>query len=213
MLELILVRHGQSRYNVQLTDHLDSELTEEGRRQVRLTGRFLGQHLGHLHEFVGRCSPYLRCLQTARILREETGIDFWVEDGPREVMTRHEKVNIPTRQLDFPEFLWERFCLCDSHIYLQENDETFNDRMDAYFKYLKENHRKVLVVTHGTPATTLAHMALGVYSGTPGVHNGEFVDNSSISYLRHGEQVWFNKVVYGDQDPQVAGPGDNDVAI
>jgi broad specificity phosphatase PhoE len=211
MRELILVRHGQSRYNMQLTDHLDSELTEEGHRQVHLTGRFLRQHLGHLHEFVGRCSPYLRCLQTARILREETGIDFWVDDGPREIMVRHEKAHVLCRHREFPEFAWDRFLGdCSYH---QEDVETFNSRMKKYVECLTENPFKALVVTHGTPATVISQMIQGIYDGIPGVHTGQYVDNSSISYFRHGEQVWFNKVVYGFQDPQVAGPGDNDVAV
>ena len=209
MRELILVRHGQSLYNVRLTDHLDSGLTEEGVRQVRETGQFLRTHLGHLHEFVGRCSPYLRCLQTARILSEETGIEFWVDDGPREVMIRHDWCQVPSRRAEYPEFDWNRFQ--NMREYVQEDEDTFNNRMKHYLQRLQEED-KVLVVSHGTPVTALFLMSVGEYQG-PGLFDGQYVDNSSLSYLRNGERIWFNKVVYGGQAPTVDRPGDSDLEV
>jgi broad specificity phosphatase PhoE len=197
MRELILVRHGQSLYNVGLSKDLDSDLTPEGRRQVRETGRFLAQHLGHIRGFIGRASPYLRCLQTARILAEETGVEFWIEDGPREIMTCYGECYIPRRHVEFPEFVWDKYRRNAESAYKQETVEEFNRRTKDYHDHL-QSFEKVLVVSHGTTTTTLHKMSLNLYDGVPGVIKGSYVDNSSLSYTRGGSPVWFNKVVYGE---------------
>lgn len=60
-MELYLVRHGQSEYNIGATDFLDSDLTEVGQKQAELTARRL-QSAQLKRAFV---SPLRRTLQTA----------------------------------------------------------------------------------------------------------------------------------------------------
>lgn len=134
MKELILIRHGESQYNVGLTDFLDSELTENGIKQVKATGKFLREHFGHLQNFVGLTSPYLRCLQTSRILREETGLEFRVTPAPREIMCKYDSVVIPARKEEFPEFVWNLPCPSqhwkeDAWHFFNESEEKFVDRI------------------------------------------------------------------------------------
>lgn len=197
MRELILIRHGQSEYNVELTKGLDSNLTEEGIRQVRETGRFLSTHLGHIRtSFVGVVSPYLRCLQTARILGEETGIDVWaVDPRAREIMVHYDECHVPCRRDDFPDYKWNYPYTGIN--FKMETTENFDARMREYFNELYREHPDgaVLIVSHGTPTTALAHLSVGTYTG-PGVSEGTYVANSSISYLRNNQTMWFNKVVY-----------------
>ena len=57
---ITLVRHGQSEANAGLTEHLDSSLTELGRRQAALTAEFLSR-AGLTRAYV---SPLRRALQT-----------------------------------------------------------------------------------------------------------------------------------------------------
>lgn len=216
MRELILVRHGQSLYNVGLSKDLDSDLTPEGRRQVRETGKFLAHHLDHIRSFVGRCSPYLRCLQTARIISEETGVQFWVEHGPREIMTCYGECYVSRRHVEFPEFVWDNHTALPP--YKQETVEEYNLRAREYHDFL-QTLPKALVVSHGTTTTTLHKMTLNLYEGIPGVTKGSYVENSSLSYTRGGEPVWFNKVVYGEgpkeehQGAEVDGTGPTGVGL
>lgn len=188
----MLIRHGQSRYNVRLTDNLDSELTDEGRRQVVETADFLARHFAHLDQFIGHCSPYLRCLQTAQIIRELTGVEFWVTPGPREIMMVYDECQVPYRQSDFPELIWETHCTPTGFRFRQETAQQFVNRMSGYLREVTE-HERVLIVSHGSPVNMLYDLALG-RKAMPDLHT--YVENSSISYIRGKEPVWFNRIVY-----------------
>lgn len=59
-MELYLLRHGQSEYNVRRTEHLDSDLTDIGRQQAERTAeRLAGEALTRVY-----VSPLRRALQT-----------------------------------------------------------------------------------------------------------------------------------------------------
>ena len=66
-MELIIVRHGESEYNTDISESLDSSLTTEGILQVKKTAEYLKKI--DLSEFEGITSPYLRTLQTAKIIQ------------------------------------------------------------------------------------------------------------------------------------------------
>lgn len=188
MKELILVRHGESQYNAYLTDHLDSELTPKGIEQARTTGKFLKEQFGHINNFVGITSPYMRCLQTSRIIREETGLEFTVNPGPREIMMKYQAAEVKNHQEKFPEFIWNH---SDDLFFTQESDKQFVARMKAFHDSLK--HEKLVVISHGTPVNTMYEFAVGLNGGADTIN---FVKNCSLSYVRNGEGIWFGKVVY-----------------
>lgn len=197
MNELILIRHGESKSNALLTDNLDSELTPRGEAQVRATGKFLREHFGHIQDFAGVTSPYHRCLQTARILAEETGIEFTVGVGPREIMVKYDECVVPYRSMQFKEFRWlEHLGWQAGHTFHKETADYFVARMEAFVERLKDDYQKVLVVSHGTPIGAMYEMALGL-KHRPNIT--EYVTNASISYIRNTEGIWFGKVVYEDQ--------------
>lgn len=193
MRELVVIRHGQSQYNVHLTTNLDSELTEEGVRQVRAAGKFLCEQFPHIQHFVGKTSPYLRCLMTARIIKEETGLDFWVDSGAREVMMTYESCHVPSRRDEFPEFIWSKYPSVGI-TFENETEEEFTDRIMVYENILR-NDEKVLVVSHGTPSTALAEISVGQYERAP-ISNGTYVDNASVTYVRDGKLALFNHIAY-----------------
>lgn len=186
MNELILIRHGESKYNAMLTDNLDSELTEKGIAQAKATGKFLREHFGHIQNFIGITSPYMRCLQTSRIIKEETGLEFFVDHGPREIMVHYEEVSIPDRSELFPEFIWTSF----PPTFYKETFDQFIERMKKYVGDFE--HEKALVVSHGTPVGSLFELTLG-REHKP---DTEFYpDNASVSYIRNGEGIWFGKSI------------------
>ena len=188
MKELLLIRHGQSQYNAQLTKYLDSELTEEGMEQARITGKFLKDEFGHINEFVGITSPYMRCLQTARIIREETGLHFTVNPGPREIMVKYSEAEVKNKREHFSEFVWNHM---DDLFFVQESEQEFIDRMKSFHDSLE--HEKVVIVSHGTPCNTIYEFATGI-PATADTTN--FVKNCSISYAREGQSIWFGRAVY-----------------
>lgn len=187
MKELILIRHGESKYNAMLTDNLDSELTAKGIAQAKATGKFLKDHFGHIQNFIGITSPYLRCLQTSRIIKEETGLDFFVDQRPREIMVHYDEVLIPDRQEHFPEFVWSNFTTIG---FYKETADQFLARMKQYVSDF--SHEKALVVSHGTPVGSLFELTLG-RDHKPDTEF--YVDNASVSYIRNGEGIWFGKTI------------------
>lgn len=193
MNELILIRHGESKYNAMLTDNLDSELTEKGIEQAKATGRFLKEHFGHINDFVALTSPYLRCLQTSRLIREETGLEFIVTPGPREIMVHYEETKIPARQSEFSDFIWMLPCVSRHWTeagwhFLKEDGHGFVARMKEFMGTI--NHEKTLVVSHGTPVGSMFEIKIGK-EHTP--DTDDYVSNASISYVRNNNPVWFGK--------------------
>lgn len=188
MKELLLIRHGQSQYNAKLTLCLDSELTTNGIEQARITGKFLKDKFGNINEFIGITSPYMRCLQTARIIREETGLNFAVNPGPREIMLNYPEAEVKNKKEHFPEFTWNHV---DDLFFIQESEQEFIDRMKVFHDSLE--HEKVIVVSHGTPCNTIYEFAIGI---TATADTTNFVKNCSISYARDGKGVWFGKTAY-----------------
>ena len=188
MNELILVRHGESQYNAFLTDHLDSELTPAGIEQARVTGKFLREQFGNIQTFFGITSPYRRCLQTSRIIREETGLEFTVSPGPREIMLKYESAEVKNHQEHFPEFIWQH---SNDLLFKMETVDQYISRMVQFHKSL--SHEKALIVSHGTPVNTIFELTTGLEAKADTVN---FVRNCAISYARNGEGIWFGKVAY-----------------
>ena len=188
MNELILVRHGESKYNAHLTDYLDSELTPKGIEQARKTGQYLREEFPHIQDFVGITSPYIRCLQTSRILKEETGLNFIVHEGPREIMVSYQVAEVKNHRYLFPEFDWSHEHDLTFH---NENAIQFVARMKAFHDTLK--HERAIIISHGTPINTLYEFSVGLPGGADTTN---YVKNCAISYVRKGEGIWFGKTVY-----------------
>lgn len=187
MRERIFIRHGESRYNAHLTKDLDSELTEKGKEQARSAGIFLRENIPNISEFVGITSPYWRCLQTAHIIGEETGLTFTVDAGPREIMVTYQECAVPCRRELFPHHSW---CYEHSH-FCNETELEYLERVKKYVSGF--SNEKLLVVSHGSPVGTMYDLSLGL-EATLDIKN--FVSNASISYVRGTEGVFFGKIPY-----------------
>jgi 2,3-bisphosphoglycerate-dependent phosphoglycerate mutase len=80
-MDLILVRHGQSQYNVDQTGGEDAPLTELGRMQARRVGAYLVDRfqIGALYT-----STYIRALETAQIINEYIDLELKLDPDLRE---------------------------------------------------------------------------------------------------------------------------------
>jgi broad specificity phosphatase PhoE len=151
---MILVRHGQSEFNVVYSQTRidpgipDPRLTEEGRRQAqaaaeRLAGRDLTLILS---------SPYTRALQTAQILAEALDLPIAIEPLVREHCRFHcdvgslrSELALTWPALDFgtlPERWW--------HGGLDETEAELAVRSAHFRRHMaaRENWDRIAVVTH-----------------------------------------------------------------
>ena len=167
-MELILIRHGQSEHNTKASHSLDSCLTGFGINQAVKLANFLGET--DLYGFVGMTSPYLRCLQTAKIIQDKTNLPFEVNAGVREYhidktlspLPKKGGMTLPCRISEFPLFSYE---IDDSSVfYANENLGEFVNRVRLFAEELKRrgsNWTKVLIVSHGAPTRVMHDIAIG----------------------------------------------------
>lgn len=180
--EFLFVRHAESEYNAYLTDNLDSCLTPQGEEQALATGKFLAG-FPEISQFTGLVSPYLRALQTAKIISQETGVRFRVVESPREIMVKYDTVFIPIRREEFPEFDWG-----DQVEAWRFDRETTGDFLTRINGFRHTLDGRVLVVSHGTPVNAMYELTM---TGESRASTVEYVRNASVSYVRNGEGVWF----------------------
>lgn len=150
---MILVRHGQSEFNVvysvtrQDPGIQDPKLTDEGRRQAAAVADALADR--DLAEVLS--SPYTRALETADIIAGRLGLPIRIEPLVRELCRFQCDVGSPRSHLlqrwpalDFnhlPERWWPN---------LDETDEALLGRCDDFRGRMAARHdwHRVAVVTH-----------------------------------------------------------------
>lgn len=161
MLELILVRHGETDSNIRgsYLGWTDIALNETGIRQVQLLrDRLKGFNVDKIY-----ASPLKRALQTAEIVNENYGLDIVSVDGLKERnfgiwddLTIDEMTkNYPTEYNDWVND-WIKYRIKDGESALEayERTATFVDEL------IKRNDDGVfMLVTHlGTIRFILAHL-------------------------------------------------------
>ncbi|HWA41983.1 MAG TPA: histidine phosphatase family protein [Hypericibacter adhaerens] len=153
-MAMILVRHGQSEFNVVYSKTRvdpgihDPRLTEEGRQQARLAADRLAEH--DLALILS--SPYTRALQTAEIIAETLDLPVAIEPMVREhcrfhcdVGTLRSELALSWPALDFgtlPERWW--------HGGLDETEEEVVRRGHRFREQMAghEAWSRIAVVTH-----------------------------------------------------------------
>jgi broad specificity phosphatase PhoE len=189
MKEFLLIRHGQSFYNIRETTDLDSELTEDGAAQALVTAKYLRDRYDHLNGWKGRVSPFKRTLQTAQIVNEVCGIEFEVDYGAVEIMVKYDRVPLKCRMDEYPHFYWPKFMQKDI-VYCRESMEWFWQRMKEYMESFGDG--KWLVVSHGTPVQRMHDYLVGDDREA----SFDLIKNCSITHVVDGKTICFNEVVY-----------------
>ena len=200
-MEFVFIRHGQSEHNAHLTTDLDSAITPAGAQQAKELGKWLNANWPSISTYEGLCSPYLRCLQTARILKEECGLRSTVDPGPMEIRIGFFQPEVPCRVDEYRDMNWDLFP--EPMKLGRETMEEFMARMQGFLDTfgVKGRHpgkswwERWVVISHGTPCETLAELAAGIYRVPT---DFDKMKNCSLSWVDQGEIVYFNKVVYGD---------------
>ena len=187
-MRLILIRHGESEYNLRLSRSLDSSLSKFGEQQVLQTAININ-HMKGPTQFAGHTSPYRRTLETAAIIQSQTGIPFKVMLGPREVMTIYDYCKIGNHSKDFPQFDWSNFTTDPEIEFQHEKDEEYLDRVEGYIQNELEEPGTI-VVSHGMTVVTMMELAMGIRR-VPSSYF--YVDNASITHVVDGRLVCYNQ--------------------
>jgi len=143
--QLYLVRHAEA------ADSFNAPITEVGTNQAHRTADYLGQI--DLADFEALCSPYRRCLQTANIIANKTGLQFTVRTDLREKLISPEKLN--SLALEFPQFKWPKESVW------QFDAESVTEFMDRIDHVLLQMPVKCVLVTHCNVILNLAQEAIG----------------------------------------------------
>lgn len=153
MTHLVLVRHGQTDWNLhgRIQGSSDIPLNGTGRRQARDAGRRLAAE--SWHAIVS--SPLLRAAETARIIGEETGIDRIETDGEL-----RERAYGAAEGLTGPE-VQMRFA--DRSVPGRESRGAVLERVRPALIRIAERHpgQSVLVISHGGVIGSLVRHATG----------------------------------------------------
>ena len=191
-MELFLVRHGQSEYNIGLTEYLDSGLTPLGRAQAdRTAARLADEGLTHVY-----VSPLRRTLQTAgpicaaAHLRGEVMADvceYFSADNP----AYHQFPGLSPAEMEreFPwAFVGDSFpCelpwwpqTLETPIMLVRRAE---QARDALLRLHAETDHRILVVSHADTVGRLmeAFLRVAAYPDEP-----PWLENCSVTRLHVG---------------------------
>jgi len=176
-MNLLLARHGESEWIVRGDEAgFNSPLTDKGRQQARLLGRWLAAN----YEIdVIYASPLIRARETAEIVAAELHLPVTLDHDLREFEVRywHEDEG------DTPPYInGSAVALA----YLPESYLPFRDRVQEATHRILGAHPEgtVLIVAHGGTVGTIIRCLLGV-------HNfGVQTDPTGLHHLRWNSSRW-----------------------
>jgi len=170
-MNLLLARHGESEWMVRGDEAgFNSPLTDRGRQQARLLGRWLAanQEIDAIY-----ASPLIRAGDTAEIVAAELGLPVTLDDDLREFEVRYWNEDDDYAP---PYINGSTAALA----YLPESYLPFKARVQEAARRILEAHPEgtVLIIAHGGTVGTIVRCVLGV-------HNfGVQTDPTGLHHLR-----------------------------
>lgn len=163
MLHLMLVRHGESEWNVQrrYQGQSDVPLSERGRKQAALVAeRLAGEKIDAIY-----ASDLGRAWETARAIAEKNGLQVTSEPRLRELKFGVlEGLTFEEAQAQYPQMIaaWLDDFNCPPEG--AETIDVFNARCVSFLDELKQKHdgQVVLLVAHGGSLSELLRTVLGL---------------------------------------------------
>lgn len=188
--ELILIRHGETKYNAvgKFQGHFDSELSKKGRLQAKAVAKSLVKSKFEILY----SSDLKRALQTAQSIANETGHEIITDARLRErdvgIFENH---SMPEIQEKFPEE-YAKFSQRNPDYVIPGGESTnqLTERVMVAFEDIAKKHsgERVLIVTHGGPIGSLLRHTLDLpYSAKRRYSN----DNTSINIFFYQNGDWY----------------------
>ena len=156
-MNLLLARHGESEWIVRGDEAgFNSPLTDRGRWQARLLGRWLAANQGI---DVVYASPLIRARETAEIIASELGLPVKFDDDLREFEVRYWRDNDDYA----PPYINSGAA---APAYFPESYLPFKARVQRAARRIIEAHPEgtVLIVAHGGTVGTIIRSLLGVHN-------------------------------------------------
>lgn len=144
-MEILLVRHGQTEWNLlkKVQGKADIELNEQGIKQAEETRNYLKNEKIDLI----LCSPLKRAMQTAEIIKQERNIKMIIDERISE-RDFGEFEGMPNTDFDFNAFWsYKQNLKYDK----AENIQDFFERVYDFLESIKNEYtgKRVLIVAHG----------------------------------------------------------------
>ena len=174
-MNLLLARHGESEWMVRGDEAgFNSPLTDRGRQQARLLGRWLAanQEIDAVY-----ASPLIRARDTAEIIAAELYLPVKFDDGLREFEAPYWDDSYDYT----PPYINDHAAL---PAYFPESYLPFKARVQGAVRRILNAHPEgtVLIVAHGGTVGTIARCLLGahsfgVYTDATGLHGLRWIGN------------------------------------
>lgn len=184
-MDLILIRHGQSQWNLDQTGGEDAPLTALGREQARRAGIYCKSQFKLRALYA---STYQRAQVTAQLINSFLGLDRIVYlDGLREFNEEYSdymvKFESPVAAFEIEELIRPAY-VSDYYITFQERvvralREILNAHQDLF-----ETDAQIGIVSHGGAMGTMIRSLAGSH------HFSLDTENTGIHILRWKEQRW-----------------------
>jgi broad specificity phosphatase PhoE len=181
VLHLILVRHGETEWNVQrrYQGQTDVPLSAVGRRQAELLAEGIaGQKVNRIYS-----SDLERSMQTANAISEKTSLSVILESRLREMnFGVLEGLTFDEGQAKYPEMIAAWLEDYNQPPQGGEKLDEFTARIVSLLDDLKQNHNNevVLLVAHGGSLGELLRLALGL---SPEGRQYFEMENASLSEI------------------------------
>jgi broad specificity phosphatase PhoE len=163
MLHLMLVRHGETEWNVQrrYQGQSDVPLSEIGNQQAEsIAGRLAGQEIDAIY-----ASDLKRAWQTAQVIAAQIGLDVISEPRLRELKFGIlEGLTFEEAEEKYPEMITAWLDDFNNTPERAETIDMFNARIVSLLDDLKRNHDEqvVLLVGHGGSLSEILRVVLGL---------------------------------------------------
>ena len=163
MLHLMLVRHGETEWNVQrrYQGQSDVPLSEIGNQQAEsIAGRLAGQEIDAIY-----ASDLKRAWQTAQVIAAQTGLDVISEPRLRELKFGIlEGLTFEEAEEKYPEMITAWLDDFNNTPERAETIDMFNARIVSLLDDLKVKHDEqvVLLVGHGGSLSEILRAVLGL---------------------------------------------------
>jgi broad specificity phosphatase PhoE len=197
MTRLYIIRHGETYWNTEkrMQGHLDSELTETGKRQARL----LSEALADIEFDAIYSSSSGRTMETARIIAGKRSTPIIPLDSLKEINLGEWEGRVFTDvEKRYPEQyknFWE-----NPHLYIPAGGEEFSDVKNRAADTLLElvnRHEggNIMLVTHTVTLKTI--MTIIENKELKDLWSGAFIHPASLSMIEYDNGGW-NALKWGD---------------
>ena len=188
---LIFMRHGQAENNVNrilVGRHIESHLTDYGRKQVKDTARFL-QNVPIEKLYV---SPVIRTLETAKIVSKILGINYKIDERLYEIdLGRLVGMNYDDIINKYGNLFLKFYAETDSTLstYGVESFTAVKRRIKALMDEIteKEYDKNVLMITHLDPIKAAISVLLDL---KPQALFHWHIRNAALTILKHESKIY-----------------------